>query len=74
VKYPDGASASAGLEALRRGQVSGLVTALAREDLLGAAFGAVDEATAGELVMAALKWPGCKSSQIQNNRPKVKKR
>jgi len=55
VQYPDAASAAAGLEALQRGQVSGLVTALARENLLGAAFGAVDEATAGKLVMAALK-------------------
>ena len=55
VQYPDAASASAGLEALRGGQAGGLVTALARENLLGAVFGAMDETAAKELVTAALE-------------------
>jgi hypothetical protein len=54
VQYPDETSASAGLEALRAGQVSGLVTALTSEDLLGAVFGTVGEAEASELVATAL--------------------
>jgi len=55
VQYPDAASAAAGLGALQGGQVSGLVTAGACENLLGAVFGAMDEASAGELVRAALE-------------------
>jgi len=55
VQYPDAASAAAGLGALQGGQVSSLVTALARGNLLGAVFGAVDEASVGELVRAALE-------------------
>jgi hypothetical protein len=54
VQYPDETSASAGLEALRAGQVSGLVTALTSEDLLGAVFGTVGEAEASELIATAL--------------------
>jgi hypothetical protein len=55
VQYLDAASASAGLEALQGGQVGGMVAAQARENLLGAVFGAVDEASANELMTVALK-------------------
>lgn len=54
VQYPDAEAASAGLEALAGGEVGGLVTAGARENLLGAVFGEMDEAVAGTLLTGAL--------------------
>ena len=54
VEYPDAGAASAGLAALRGGQVSGLVAAGARDNLLGAVFGEVDEPAADALLAAAL--------------------
>ncbi len=54
VQYPDAGVASAGLAALEAGQPGGLVTAGARDDLLGAIFGEVDEVAAGELLEEAL--------------------
>jgi hypothetical protein len=55
VQYPNAEAASAGLSALEAGQFSGLVTAEARDTLLGAVFGEVDEATAGTLLAEALR-------------------
>jgi hypothetical protein len=54
VQFPDDEAASAGLLALQGGQISGLVAADAREDLLGAVFGEVDDARAGTLLAQAL--------------------
>jgi len=71
VQYPDAASASAGLEALRQacpehsrrtqdsalegGEVEDLVAASAQGNLLGAVFGEVGEAAIGPLLEEALK-------------------
>jgi hypothetical protein len=55
IEYPEAASASAGLEALESSEVEGLVAASARENLLGAVFGEVDEAAIRPLLMEALK-------------------
>ena len=54
VQYPDAEAASAGLAVLESGQVDGLVTAGARDNLAGAVFGEVDEAAAGTLLAEAL--------------------
>jgi hypothetical protein len=54
VRYPSAEAASAGLAALETGQLDGLVTADARDNLLGAVFGEVDEAAAGGLLARAL--------------------
>ncbi|MBU0702391.1 MAG: hypothetical protein KKC18_00800, partial [Chloroflexi bacterium] len=62
VQYPDAETASARLAALRQAQgialegsqVDGLAAAKARDNLLGAAFGEVDEAAAGTLLSEAL--------------------
>jgi len=54
VRYPDAEAASAGLDALGTAPVSGLVDAGARENLLGAIFGEVDEAAAGALLAGVL--------------------
>jgi hypothetical protein len=54
VQYPDAEAASAGLAALDTAPVSGLVDAGARENLLGAIFGEMDEATAGALLARVL--------------------
>ena len=54
VQYPDAASASAGRAALEAAQVSGLVTADASDDMLGAVFGEIDEAAAGALLAGVL--------------------
>jgi hypothetical protein len=54
VQYPEAGAASAGLTALEGGQFESLVVADARGDLLGAVFGEVDEAVAGELLQRAL--------------------
>jgi hypothetical protein len=54
VQYPNATAAAAGLAALEGGQIGGLVTADARDNLLGAVFGEVDEATAGELLARAV--------------------
>lgn len=54
VRYPDAEAASAGLDALGTAPVSGLVDAGARENLLGAIFGEVDEAASGALLAGVL--------------------
>jgi hypothetical protein len=54
VQYPNAEAASAGLAALETGQLDGLVAAGARDNLLGAVFGEVDEATADTLLAQAL--------------------
>lgn len=54
VRYPGAEAASAGLTALESSQVDSLVIADARDDLLGAVFGEIDEAAAGELLEEAL--------------------
>ncbi len=54
VQYADAEAASAGLAVLEGGEVGGLVTADARDNLLGAVFGEVDEAAAGTLLAQAL--------------------
>jgi len=54
VQYPDAEAASAGLAALEGAQISGLVAADARDNLLGAVFGAVDEAAASMRLAGAL--------------------
>ena len=54
IEYPEAKAASTGLSALKAGQVEGLVTADARDNLLGAVFGQVDETTADELLAKAL--------------------
>lgn len=50
VQYPDAAAASAGLAELEGGQVDGFVVAEARDNLLGAVFGEIDEVTATMLL------------------------
>jgi len=55
VQYPDAKAASAGLEALQARQMDNLAAALGHKELLGAVFGTVDKATAGELLTAALE-------------------
>lgn len=54
VQYPSAEAASAGLAALEGSQVSGLVTADVRDNLLGAVFGEMDEAAASTLLARAL--------------------
>jgi len=54
VQYPDAEAASAGLATLEGGEVGGLVTADARDNLLGAVFGEIDEAAAGTLLARVL--------------------
>jgi hypothetical protein len=54
VQYPETRAASGGLIALEDGQFEGLVVADARDSLLGAVFGQVDEAAASELLQRAL--------------------
>jgi hypothetical protein len=54
VQYPDAQAASAGLAALDTAPVSGLVDAGARDNLLGAIFGEMDEAAAGALLAGVL--------------------
>ena len=55
VQYPDAEAALAGLAALESSQVSGLVAADARDTLLGAVFGEVDEAAGDTLLEQALR-------------------
>jgi hypothetical protein len=55
IEYPETASASAGLEALKSGEIEVLVAASVEEDVLGAVFGEVDEAAIGYLLEEALK-------------------
>jgi hypothetical protein len=55
VQYPNADAASAGLKALQAGQVDELVTADARDTLLGAVFGLLDEAAAGSLLDKTLR-------------------
>jgi hypothetical protein len=55
IAYPDTRAASAGLAALQDGEIEGLVIAEARENLLGAVFGEMDEATTTTLLQEALK-------------------
>jgi hypothetical protein len=54
VEYPDAGAASAGLAALQGSEIKDLVAAEARENLLGAVFGEMDEATASALLEKAL--------------------
>jgi hypothetical protein len=54
VQYPNTDAASAGLAALEDGQLDGLVTAGARDNLLGAVFGEMDEAAADTLLVEVL--------------------
>lgn len=54
VQYPNAAAASAGLASLEGGYIDGLVTADARDNLLGAVFGEIDEATPDELLARVL--------------------
>jgi hypothetical protein len=55
VQYPNAQAASAGLTALEGGQVGGLVSADARDSLLGAVFGGMDETVASALLAEALR-------------------
>jgi hypothetical protein len=55
VQYPDAEAASTGLAALESSQVGGLVTVDARDTLLGAVFGEVDEASGDTLLGQALQ-------------------
>ena len=55
MQYPDAEAALAGLAALESSQVSGLVAADARDTLLGAVFGEVDEAAGDTLLEQALR-------------------
>jgi hypothetical protein len=55
VEYPDAGAASAALAALQGSEIEGLVAAEAREDLLGAVFGEVDESAAGVLIEEAVE-------------------
>jgi len=54
VQYPGAEAASTGLAALEGGQVNGLVLADARDNLLAAVFGEVDEVAAVALLERAL--------------------
>jgi hypothetical protein len=55
VEYPDAGAASAALTALEGGEVSDLAGAGAQDNLLGAVFGQVDEASGRALLEAALE-------------------
>jgi len=55
VQYPDAKAASAGLAALKGGKVDDLVSADARNSVLGAVFGKVDAASANALLEKALQ-------------------
>jgi hypothetical protein len=50
IEYPQAKAASNGLAALKAGQVEGLATADARDNLLGAVFGQLDPTAADELL------------------------
>ncbi len=54
IQYPDARAASTGLDALKAGQVDGLVAANARDNLLGAVLGELDPSAAAELLAKAL--------------------
>ncbi len=54
IQYPDAKAATTGLDALKAGQVDGLVAADARDNLLGAILGEVDPSAATELLAKAL--------------------
>ena len=54
VQYPDATAASAGLAALEGAEISSLVTASARDSLLGAVLGEIDKAAAETLLAKAL--------------------
>lgn len=54
VQYPRAADAAAGLDALQAGEGFELAGAKARDNLVGAVFGAVDETTADALLSGAL--------------------
>jgi len=55
VQYSDAEAASAGLKALQAAQLDDLVAADARDRLLGAVFGEIDEAAADALLTRALQ-------------------
>jgi hypothetical protein len=54
LQYPDTHAASAALGALETAQIDGLVSSATRDNLLGAVFGAVDEAASITLLTEAL--------------------
>ena len=54
VQYPDAQAALAGQAALESGQISSLVAAATRDDLLAAVFGEADQPTANALLSQAL--------------------
>ena len=54
VQYPDAEAASAGQAALSDSQIGGMVASDVRDDLLGAVFGEVDQATADTLLAQSL--------------------
>jgi hypothetical protein len=54
VQYPDTGAAAAGLAALESTDIDGLAAAGARDDLLGAVLGEIDESTANTLLATAL--------------------
>jgi hypothetical protein len=54
VQYPNAEDAATGLAALESGQIGAIVTADARDDLLGAVFGEADAAAASVLLAEAL--------------------
>lgn len=55
VEYPSAEAASAGLNALKGGEVESLLVAEAQDDLLGAVFGGADEAAASALLGEVLR-------------------
>ena len=54
IEYPDAGAASAGLAALEGGEIGSLAVAGARDNLLGAVFGEIDESAANTLLATAL--------------------
>ena len=54
IEYPDAGAASAGLTALEGSEIGSLLVAGARNNLLGAVFGEIDEAAASTLLATAL--------------------
>ena len=54
IEYPDAGAASAGLAALEGDEIGSLVVASARDILLGAVFGEIEESAADTLLATAL--------------------
>jgi hypothetical protein len=55
IQYPEAAEAQTGLTALENAEPADLVTAQAKDDVLGAVFGPVDEGQASAVLTAALQ-------------------